>query len=211
MTDTAELEARIAALEGRLTRLEDIEAIKRLQRAYGYYLDKGLWSQMAALFAEDGTAEIAARGKYIGRDSVLRLFREVFGKGQDGLPHGKLMNHFQLQGIVTVAEDGRTASARWRAFIQAGDLGGDAHWAEGPYEMRYVKGDDGIWRIRQLLWFATYYTGFDKGWSQEGRPRNKATDDIPPDAPPSYDYETFPNYYVPPYHYVNPVTGQPVT
>ena len=36
---TRELEARVTALEARKALLEDTNAIKRLQRAYGYYLD----------------------------------------------------------------------------------------------------------------------------------------------------------------------------
>ena len=31
---------------------------------------------------------------------------------------------------MTVADDGHTAEARWRAFIQFCDYGGEAHWAE---------------------------------------------------------------------------------
>jgi len=43
MTDSetiARLEAKIHTLETRLQVLEDIEEIKKLQRIYGYYLDK---------------------------------------------------------------------------------------------------------------------------------------------------------------------------
>ena len=38
----AALEAELAALEHELGLLEDTKAIKRLQRAYGYYVDKKL-------------------------------------------------------------------------------------------------------------------------------------------------------------------------
>ena len=45
------LSETVTKLEARLTRMEDIEAIKKLQRAYGYYLEHwqeeeliGLWS-----------------------------------------------------------------------------------------------------------------------------------------------------------------------
>lgn len=203
MTDTAALLARLDELEGRLTRLEDIEAIKRVQRAYGYYLDKGLWDEMLELFTEDGSIEIASRGLYRGKAQVRRLIRDIIGKGVDGLPHGRLNNHFQLQGIVTVSPDGKTAKGRWRAFIQAATLGGDAHWAEGPYEMEYRK-EDGTWRISALTWFATYYTEFTKGWAQDARPTNKITESIPPDAPPTHVYETYPSYFVPPFHFPNP-------
>lgn len=37
-----DLSARLSALEARVTRLDDIEAINKLTRAYGYYVDKQL-------------------------------------------------------------------------------------------------------------------------------------------------------------------------
>ena len=33
----------------------------------------------------------------------------------------------------------------------------------------------------------------------------------PPDAPPTHPFEMYPSAFLPPFHYVNPVTGQPVT
>ena len=41
----AALEARIAALEQRKERIEDVNALERLQAAYGYYADRGLWDE----------------------------------------------------------------------------------------------------------------------------------------------------------------------
>ena len=40
--------ARVQALEARVQTAEDIEAINKLTRAYGYYLDKALWAEMSA-------------------------------------------------------------------------------------------------------------------------------------------------------------------
>ena len=51
------LAARAAALERDITRLEDVNAIKKLQRIYGFYTDKQLWSAAADLFSADGTIE----------------------------------------------------------------------------------------------------------------------------------------------------------
>jgi hypothetical protein len=204
----AALEARLSETEHRLGLLEDAEAIKRLQRAYGYYLDKGLWREMAQLFSEDGTAEIAARGLYRGPERIYAFFKELMGDGADGLPYGRLLNHLQLQGIVTVADDRRTAKARWRAFIQSGRYGTDALWAEGPYEMEYVRRGDN-WLISRLLWFPTFYAPYAEGWGHKALPRNAISDRLPPDEPPLFDHEIYPAYFVPPFHYPHPTTGEP--
>lgn len=202
----AALEARLLDAERRLARVEDIEAIKRLQRAYGYYLDKGFWQAIADLFAPDGEIEIAARGVYRG-DRIYPFLRNLIGQQRDGLAPGQLLNHMQMQGIVTLAETGDTAFGRWRAFIQVAQHGTSAIWAEGPYECVYRK-VDGTWTIARLQWFPTYYTPYDEGWARTGLPSSAVDASFPPDAPPTIDYRTYPDQFVPPFHYTHPVTGK---
>ena len=133
----AELEATVRALIERVQTQEDIEAIYRLTRAYGYYVDKAQWSDVAALWAEkDSSVEIAARGVYLGRAGAERLFKASMGGGRDGLREGQLFNHMLLQGVVNVDPGGRTAKGRWRAWIQVGTAPmdgtpGNATWSEG--------------------------------------------------------------------------------
>ena len=71
--------AQLDALDKRVTRLEDANAIEKLQRSYGYFVDKAQWTQLTELFAKDATLEIGGRGVFIGKpldipepaDSVL--------------------------------------------------------------------------------------------------------------------------------------------
>ena len=51
---------------------EDRESIVNVQMAYGYYHSTKAWDDLAALFAENGTIEVAMRGVYVGRPSVRR-------------------------------------------------------------------------------------------------------------------------------------------
>ena len=74
---------RLAELEARTQRIEDINAIKRLQRAYGYYLDEGQWDDVADLFADDASLEIGLDGVYRGRDRIREYFRAL-GDGTQG-------------------------------------------------------------------------------------------------------------------------------
>jgi hypothetical protein len=211
MNDTiiAQQAAQIAALERRLRRLEDIEAIKVVQRTYGYLVDKALWSDLADLFSKDGEIEIGGRGVYKGHDRIHVFLRDVMGKGHDGLVHGQLMNHMQLQGIVSLEEGADVASGRWRAFIQAGEFGKHAQFAEGVYENEYVR-EDGVWKISRLTWFATYYTPYEKGFGQETLPLTTMSESFPPDRLPTYQYAALPEIFTPPFHYPHPVTGNEI-
>jgi hypothetical protein len=203
-----DLEARLRVLEARLQKVEDIEAINKLTRAYGYYVDKAQWNEIVDLFAEDSRVEIAGRGVYYGKQGADTIFRKVMGGGQIGLNHGSLFNHMILQGVTDIDPDGKTARGRWRAFIQIGTYEKFALWAEGTYENIYVK-ENGVWKFKDLHYFATYYTPYDQGWGKQALPNNGPSKEFPPDKPQSVQYDVFPGNYVPPYHYPNPVTGKP--
>ncbi len=94
------LRAHVAALEQRKTLLEDVNAIERLQGAYGYYLDRGLWDEVANLFANDGTIEVALDGVYVGKQRV-REYVYALGGGCQGLPAGVLDEHLQVMPVIS--------------------------------------------------------------------------------------------------------------
>jgi hypothetical protein len=202
------LEKQIDRLEAEAARLRDVSDIKRLQRAYGYYVDAASWDQVADLFADDGSIEIGLDGVYAGKERV-RQYLHALGGGRVGLIQGQLNEHMQLQPVIDVAADGRTAKGRWRAFIMAGQYGESAVWGEGPYENEYVK-QGGVWKISRLHWYQTFLVPYQGGWVKNkdlngGVFVSKA---LPPDRPPSETYATWPNVYIPAYHYKNPVTGK---
>jgi hypothetical protein len=206
--DAAELTAlaaRVEALERRKTLVEDVNAIERLQHAYGYYVDRALWDEAANLFADDGTIEIGLDGVYAGRPRV-REYLYALGGGRLGLADGELNEHLQVMPVISVAPDGRTAKARWRAITLTGELGGEAFWGEGPYENEYVK-DDGVWKIKTLHWYQALYVPYEGGWQTNPDPTGAkhVSSTLPPDRPPSVEYRTWPDTYVPPFSFPNPV------
>ena len=107
------VDREIDALTLRVEKLEGIRAVKKLQRAFGFYVDRGLWSEAADLFADDGTIEIGLDGVYVGRDRIEEYLRRLHG-GQEGLIYGQLNEWITLQPAISVADDGRSAIARWR-------------------------------------------------------------------------------------------------
>jgi hypothetical protein len=49
---------------------------------------------------------------------------------------------------------------------------------------------------------------FDKGWNKGGVVLPAKLGTLEPDAPPTVKYGAFPEVFVPPYHYRNPVSGK---
>jgi len=193
-------------LATRLTRLEDARAIEYLHNAYGYYLDRWQWDDVADLFASGGSIELAQRGVYAGKARV-RKFLDLFGK--QGVHQGEVFDHVQYQPVVHVAADGLTAKLRVREFNMEGQYGVDAAIGGGIYENEYVK-ENGVWKISTLHLYTTWLAGLEKGWAGEPRPAPGASTALPPDRPPTLRYQGYPIFYQQPIHYPNPVTGLPV-
>ena len=196
------VDREIAELTQRVERLEGHRAVKKLQRAFGYYVDRGLWGEAADLFADDGTIEIGLDGVYAGRERIAEYLRRLHG-GQDGLVYGQLNEWVTLQPSIQVAADGRSALARWRDLGMLGRYKQHAEWRDGIYENTYAKGADGIWRIRSLHLWVNFEVPYEKGWARlkpgEGLKRSQASLDFPPDRGPSVTYEPFPAVQVPPF------------
>ncbi len=197
----SEAEAALDQLEARISRLEAMNQIEIVQRTYGYFVDKGQWTHLSNLFAEDATLEIGGKGIFIGRDRVLEYMQTAFGP--DGANIGMITNHMQFQPLVNISPDGKTGWLRGRAFVMS-----NAGWGLPLYEDAFERGEDGIWRISRLTGPFTMYTNWE-GWGENAL-NNTWPDkfDPPPDLPPSTVYLTYPAYYIVPFHYPNPVTGE---
>jgi SnoaL-like domain len=207
IADDSALGARVAALESRVTRLQDTLAIKRLQRAYGYYFDRGLWDEVASLFSADGRIEMGLDGVYRGRERV-RAYLYAYGHGRKGRAPGELGEHLQLMPVITLGADGRSARGTWRDVILAGRKGQEALWGEGPFENEYVK-ENGIWKIRSLHWFQTLMVPYDGGWTNHADVNGgHYVSTLTPDAPTTVPYKTWPNAFTPPFHFRPSVASQ---
>ena len=90
----ADASARLDALDKRITRLEDANAVEIVQRTYGYFVDKAQWTQLSELFTDDATLEIGGRGVFVGKAHVLEYMHRAFGT--DGVKEGSIINHMQF-------------------------------------------------------------------------------------------------------------------
>jgi hypothetical protein len=228
----AALENKVEELSNRLGILEDTQAIRNLHYAYGYYIDKCLYEDVVDLFADDGEVRFAG-GIYKGKnEGVHRLYVDNFlmgfTGGKPGPVHGFLLDHLQMQDIIHVAPDRKTAKARFRAFMQAGahetsrsPMGEAARkekreptqwWEGGIYENSYVR-EDGVWKIKVLnynpLWHADYKNGWAYtrvGYIPTDPPKLYPENPTGPDE--SFEWALWPETMIVPFHYKNPVTGK---
>jgi hypothetical protein len=204
--DLTSLGQRIARLTQRAARLNDQAEVTNLQNIYGYYADRKLWDQVADLFSSNATMELGLQGVYAGRASIRRALNQF---GPPGLREGELNDHIQLQIIVTVAPDGRTAKARGVDLIMSSAPSGrDAELTEGIFENEYVK-QDGVWRIQALHFYPRFIADAGQGWAKSAKPAPGPSKEFPPDRPPTSTYEIYPKFSIAPFHFVHPVTGRP--
>jgi len=218
----AALSTELDQLETELVKAEDVAAIKRLQRAYGYYLDKGLWADLAELFTDDARAAYPA-GVFVGKKNITQHVWRNVGDGEIGLKDNRLYNHMVLQPVVNVAPDGKTAKGRWRVLAMIGRLAdadgknGSAMWAGGIYENQYVK-QNGVWKISDLIYYSDYSYPYEGGIAKVAPykepepgvapPRRQMRLAQPPDAPRNQACPGLPAACYEPYHYNNPVSGR---
>jgi hypothetical protein len=201
------LEAKLASLQLEVELIEARKQIERLQQRWGHYVSEGMAAEAAALFSDSPAAsiEFAQQGVYLGRRRI-----EAFLAIEARTAPGELRETPMIQPVIHVAADGRSAKARWRSLVMAGQHGQDGRWEEGPYENEYVK-ENGTWKILHLHWYTTVSGSYDKGWHREAYPIAGPLPQLPPDRPPSEIYQAFPSFHLPAYHYPHPVTGKPVT
>ena len=219
------LERKVNRLIRQLGVIEDTHAVRNLHFMYGYYIDMCLYDETVALFAESGAVRFL-NGLYKGKAGVKRLycdwFRNTFTKGHNGPVFGFLLDHLQLQDVVSIAADRKSARARFRALNMIGYHDRKPEplkhmpqqfWGGGIYENVYVK-EGGIWKIQLLDYVGRWQAPYELGWAhssghlvpfEKTYPENPiGPDEILPEMPYSW-----PETSVVPFHYRHPVTGKP--
>ncbi len=198
------LKKQVKACDRQIQTLKDIEDIKRLQCAYGYYLEHWMSDEIIDCFSN--SPEVSGtfvEGTYNGPEGI----RRYFGQGRI-MPPEFLHLVMQVSPVITVAEDGRTAHGRWYGYgtiLSRPTTPLDPTCMMVIYEMDYIK-EDGVWKILKLRLLMHYaYTSGRNPPPAEARdaPRIKLT----PDEWAAFDTQ-YPSGYIYPFHYKHPVTGR---
>jgi SnoaL-like protein len=227
---TRALEERLAELERQVRAVADVQAIERLQHQYGYYLDKCLYEEVVELFSREPEVRFL-RGIYRGREGIRRLFLGRFTRrwaaGRNGPYYGHMLDHLQIQPVITVAPDGRSAQGRFRTLMMLGvhesaaethEAGAFQRWESALYENTYVR-EDGAWRIQVLELRHAWLCSFEDGWAHSPIWEDYVSVRYPedphgPDEISDSDWRMWPDTRVLPFHYRHPATGrwvQPAT
>ena len=201
----ASLATRMGDLATRAQRLSDEIEVTNLQHAYGYYVDRKMWDDVADLFANDGTMEIGLQGVYAGQKSIRRGLNAW---GPPKLAEGEINDHVHLQTIVSVMPDGRTAYGRGTDLGMTGMTGGRALWTQSIYENEFVK-QNGVWKIKALHVYPRFIVDAEQGWAKDAQPAPGPSREFPPDRPPTESYKIYPRFHIAPLHFDHPVTGRP--
>jgi hypothetical protein len=205
--------ATLEELQKRITRLEDIKQIEKLQRIYGYYLDYYEFQKVVDLFSDNAeSVEIADYGVYKGKRGVKRFYLELLG----GKPPrvGELSIGMIMQGVVDVDPNGKTAKGRWYCMMIEAKPTISLHegelrqlWGNGIYENEYVK-EGRKWLFQKVFFFLNFRTPYEDGWLKVPVVgQNGPSTAVPPDAPPTF-YHPYPaGVHLQP-HYKHPITGK---
>jgi hypothetical protein len=189
-----EMEEKVQTLEERIMTLEDIEQIKIVQKAYGYYMDNLMYDDAADLFTDDATAF----GRH-GRDVLKKSFNTFTTPRFEGTK--KLFLKFQLMGIIHIDKGNKTAKGRWNMLCLKTDYVQDeleSIISHGVYECEYRK-EDRIWKISYLVFNSSFQTTLKDGWAKRPVIYPKHPGDVA---------RTWASGYKVPMHYKNPVTGK---
>jgi|SRR5882724_7309348 len=149
----------LADMERRLTRLEDIEAIKQLKARYCEICDDDHNPErITSVFAEDGIWESKDFGTGKGHGEI----RELFRKFQQLI---EFSQHNVMNPIIEIRGD--TATGEWYFFgpftFRAGP---EARWLSLQYEDDYVK-IDGQWKYKHLRVNLRLSAPYDEGWAEQ--------------------------------------------
>ena len=139
----------LSEIERRVGRLEDIEAIKQLKARCSALVDRDDAQGFADLFTDDGVFAGAFQSLE-GREAL------------EGVTFWPFMVHYVGNPIIEV--EGDEGYGEWYFLRPYTDHQGQACWAGGRYDDRYVR-REGVWIFRKIAITNFFAVPYAEGWS----------------------------------------------
>jgi ketosteroid isomerase-like protein len=147
----------LAALEARIRRLEDIEALRSLRNRYHACINDGRYAEIAELFTADALVVLGYLARYEGRDAIDRGFRSM------GERERFFIKQFIHSHEVQVDGDGGTGVSYLEA--RYGRYG--VSWlVSGRYDDVYVR-EGGKWLFKSMIAELYYTVPAGVGWMSD--------------------------------------------
>ena len=159
----ASAQADLARDTAKVEDLTAIRQIKHMQARWGHMAMAGNWKGMAEMAAPD--AEIETRGGIItGRGGLESWLRTVQGHGVDGMQARQMNVRLFMSPVITLADDGQSATGRWHEVAMTAEVGKEAGWQGATHVIEYRKSADG-WQISHIRPYAHFAGSYEDGWS----------------------------------------------
>ena len=204
------LQEEVKEKDKQIQLLNDIDAIKKLQCAYGYYLEHWMSQEIVDLFSRrEDVSGTFVEGTYKGQEGIRRYFRP----GRKTPPEF-LHQVMQVSPIITVDPVEEKAWGRWYGYgticARPANDNIDPIYMSVIYEMEYVK-EDGVWKILKLA-FQMHYAYAPPKYppAPPATPADSDAEDRPKLSPDEFaEFDTqYPSGYIYPFHFKHPVTGK---
>lgn len=149
--DKDELRARIKALELRVARHDDLEAIRLLRCTYHEYVNQDRIVELADLFSENATVIYAGRPAVTGREAIRAFFVNFPVKWARQFIHSHVVD---IDGDCATGYshlDGRPV------------LDGKSYMVAGRFDDEYRR-QDGRWLFSRVVLTTWYMVPVELGW-----------------------------------------------
>lgn len=161
-------------LAARIARLNDEDAVRNLVHAYGYYLDRRMWSDVVDLFTAGATVRIDDDVHH-GTDGIRQACRKL---GPEGLQWGQVAERPIFDLTVEISESGDAVAHGIQLGI-LGDVGlRSASWEFCAVAARLRRGADGLWRFDGLEADRLLSADYSTGWGRGGTRARRAASDL---------------------------------
>lgn len=152
-----------SALATRIDRLNSEDDVRNLQHAWGYYLDRRMWTDAEELFAHDGRMIVNGTA-YDGRGGIRRALELM---GPEGLSDGVLNDRVVFDTLVQVGPDGQSALSRGIRLGLLADGKGKGEWEFSTFASTVVR-INGSWQLREVETTTHVRADYDVGWGDGG-------------------------------------------